>query len=462
MLRTVAILGLLTAVVPFGQGARRATAGEGYALVHLGRHVKSTGLGPKMEALRDRIQETLKYYESYRLNTRDHSPWQAMHMVIAYGVKTKVHVGDPRGEARHAIGLLCFNQPFSGGQILRVEGGRPVAAMGAGLQGHEGQLLAVLAQAKLKRDYPLVVGRARFTVDDLVESEKLTCRADQELTFKLIGISHYLPSDAKWQSDDGQTWTIERMIREEIAQPIQGAPCGGSHRLMGLSYAVRRREKHDKPLTGEFRRAATYLADYHRYAFELQNGDGSFSTSWLDYRNDRGDTARRLYTTGHIAEWLAFSLSPAELREPGMVRAIDYLTHVLWENRNEQLDIGSLGHSLHALALYDRRAFKIEKTPSNPSPKADGVPISEGDRNQPESNRGGQPENADDGGALPLLRAPDATAPGASSDRREAPSARAAITLRRIGRPSVPSPSPVPHVSSDTGPLLIPPQPLRK
>jgi len=54
-----------------------------------------------------------------------------------------------------------------------------LGVIGVGLQGHPGQLLAVLAQAQLRRDYPIWVAGREFKVDDLIENEKLTCRGGQ-------------------------------------------------------------------------------------------------------------------------------------------------------------------------------------------------------------------------------------------------------------------------------------------
>ena len=124
-----------------------------------------------------------------------------------------------------------------------------------------------------------------------------------------------------------------------------------------MAHAVRKRQKEGKPLDGEFGRAQQYLQDYHRWAFRLQNPDGSFSTQWLEYRESRPDIERRLQTSGHIFEWLAFSLSEEELRQPDAVRAVDYLTTLLSSRRERNWSIGPLGHGLHALALYDERGL---------------------------------------------------------------------------------------------------------
>ena len=68
---------------------------------------------------------------------------------------------------------------------------------------------------------------------------------------KLIGLVHYLPPDTTWKNNMGQTFDIPRLIREELKQPIVGAACGGTHRLMGFSYAVQKRKKQGLPITGQ-------------------------------------------------------------------------------------------------------------------------------------------------------------------------------------------------------------------
>src|SRR5690606_19525961 len=112
----------------------------------------------------------------------------------------------------------------------------------------------------------------------------------------------------EWLNDRGETWSIPRLIRSEIGQPINGAACGGTHRLMGLSYAVYKRHQAGKPIVDWWARAAKYIRDYHRYTWTLQNRDGSFSSDWFRRRADWGGLDRKFQTTGHILEWLVFSL----------------------------------------------------------------------------------------------------------------------------------------------------------
>ena len=312
-------------------------------------------LTPELEALKIQLRQCLAYYYFRPENVAVRSPWGAMHAMLAYGVDTKLIVGD---QQVNAVGYLCYNGVCNGQQLFSVSPeGRLQAHIGPGVQGHAGQFLAMLAQSRVRPDYPIRVGNRMFTVADLIEHEKETCRPASELTFKLIALVHYLPSEARWRSNDGQWWDIPRLIKEELAQPIVGAACGGTHRMTGFSYAVRKREARGEPLEGQWLRAKKFVDDFHEYAFKLQNPDGSFSTDWFAGRADFGPISRRLETTGHITEWLAFSLSPQQLVEPRMIHSVAYLTRLLWENRQEKWGIGPLGHGLHALAIYDERVF---------------------------------------------------------------------------------------------------------
>lgn len=312
-------------------------------------------LTPEQEVLRKRVQNTLaSYYQNWTLNTRDHTPWEVMHAIIAYGVDTRLN---SNGRYTTAMGHLLFSGVSGGQSIVSLKNGRPYMQRGVGVQGHSGQFLAILAQSHLQRDYPLHVSGHDFTLEDLIAAEQYDCESGTELTFKLIGLMHYLPSDATWTNFQGQTWSLDRLVREEIVQPVRGAACGGTHRLMGLAYAVRKREQRGEPVTGIYEEARKYLEQYHKYTFGLQNPDGSFSTAWFVRRESRLDLDRRLQTTGHILEWLCFSLSDEQLRDPRVTRAVRYVTDLLLDESGHQWEIGHLGHALHALQLYNERIY---------------------------------------------------------------------------------------------------------
>jgi hypothetical protein len=311
-------------------------------------------LTPELKALREKVRDALAHYYQQPENVASRSPWGAMHAMIAYGVDTELIA---QNKKVNAIGYLCYNGNCNGQTLFWVQNNKLQTRIGPGVQGHAGQFLAMLAQSRVRTDYPMKADGYDFKVADLIEHEKYTCQPRTELTFKLIALTHYLKSDDKWKSFEGQDWDIPRLIKEELAQPIIGAACGGTHRLTGFSYAIHKRQQRKEPMDGQWLRAQKFIDDYHTYTFRLQNPDGSFSTNWFEGRGDEGPPSRRLETTGHITEWLAYSLNDEEVRDPKMIKSVDYLASLLLNGRNEKWSIGPLGHGLHALAIYDERVF---------------------------------------------------------------------------------------------------------
>lgn len=338
-------------------------------------------LTPQLKSLRTRVRSVLKGYYLKPLNSQEHDPWEVMHGMLAYGVHSRIRQGGPRGDYITAVGWLCYNRPCKGQSLLYVSPeGHLRAKQGVGLQGHMGQLLAMLAQCRVSADYPIRVGDRDFTIQDLIEAEKATCYPKSELTFKLIALTNYLDLDATWVNDQGLEWDIPRLIREEIAQPIRGAACGGTHRLSGLSLAVKARRKSGEPLDGEYARAAEFVKNYQNYAFRLQNRDGSLSTKWFQGSGDESDTDRRVKTTGHILEWLVYSLSDEELRDQRTIRSVTYLANLLYSNYSHEWEVGPVSHATHALLLYDERVFQPFDPPGQTVVSKDDTSNSVGSR----------------------------------------------------------------------------------
>jgi hypothetical protein len=331
--------------------------------VQLGRDGKP--ITPELSALRAKVARTLTLYEAKHLNARDHSSWEVMHGLIAYGPRTQIFRDGPGGPTVNAMGWLCWGARCRGDVLITLVDGKPHARYGVGLQGHDGQYLSMLAQWKVRPTSPMRIEGKDLTVQDYIDEEMASCQSGKELTFKLIALSHYLPSDAKWKSRNGEDWTISKLLKAEIEAPVHGAACGGTHRLFGISQAYKIRLKRGEPLDGEYARAHKYISDYQRYTLNsLQNPDGSFSTEWFRHKADRtGDVDRKLQTTGHILEWLAWSLPDEQLRNPKVTKAVDFLAGTLLAEPDRSWSIGPWGHGLHALMIYHDRMFTESPLP---------------------------------------------------------------------------------------------------
>lgn len=321
-------------------------------------------------SLREPLERCLKMHEQMRLNTRDDGAWSIMHSFLGWGPGTEVHVGGPRGQRVNAIHWITQNQPCMGRPLFYLSGDHLRGREGPGFQGHPAQFLAMLAQTGIDASYPIRVNGRDFTVADLVKEEQLTCRQDTELTFKLIGLSYYTPTDTKWKNEQGEAWDFSRVVQIELASPINGAACGGTHRLMGLTFSLAQRRKEGKPIEGQWWRADRYIHDYQRYIMTLQNSDGSFSSEWFKRRADRGDLDRRVQTTGHMLEWLVFSLPDEGLYQPHVLQAVHFLATTLTQHRFHEWEVGPKGHAARALRLYHTRVFAHGASP--PMARRDG------------------------------------------------------------------------------------------
>jgi hypothetical protein len=304
--------------------------------------------------LRTEINQLLRYFIQHPESTTRRSPWAVMHAILPFGVEAELAAGNRRV---NAIGWMSYNGLCKTQRIFQPTKSGFRTNLGPGVQGHEGQFLAILAQSKVAPNYPLKVGDRSYTVNDLVRYEMATCREKSELTFKLVGLSYYLEPDQRWRDNQGGNWSLEKIVAEELEQPVVGAACGGTHRLMGLTFSLLQRKQAGLPINGHWERSEQFLNEFVAYAFSMQNPDGSFSTDWFEARANDPNVERKIQTTGHILEWLIYTLPEDQLQSPPIQKAIRYLLSTLGAEPGRDWPIGPRGHSLRALALYNQRVF---------------------------------------------------------------------------------------------------------
>ena len=314
-------------------------------------------LSSEQMRLRTEINQLLRYYIQHPETTTRRSPWAVMHAILPYGVEAELAAGNRRV---NAIGWMSYNGLCKTQRIFQPTKSGFRTNLGPGVQGHEGQFLAILAQSKVAANYPIKVGDRSYTVNDLVRYEMATCREKSELTFKLVGLSYYLEPNQRWRDNQGGSWSLEKLVAEELEQPIVGAACGGTHRLMGLTFSLLQRKQAGLPIDGHWERSEQFLNEFVAYAFSLQNPDGSFSTEWFEARANDPNVERKIQTTGHILEWLIYTLPDEQLQTPPVQKAIRYLLGTLGAEPGRDWPIGPRGHSLRALALYNQRVFGAE------------------------------------------------------------------------------------------------------
>ena len=165
--------------------------------------------------LRAEINQLLRYYMQHPETIARRSPWAVMHAILPYGVEAELSAGNRRV---NAIGWMSYNGLCKTQRIFQPTKSGFRTNLGPGVQGHEGQYLAILAQSKVAPTYPLKVGNRTYSVNDLVRYEMATCREKSELTFKLIGLSYYLDQDQQWRDNQGGSWSLEKLVAEELEQ----------------------------------------------------------------------------------------------------------------------------------------------------------------------------------------------------------------------------------------------------
>ena len=339
-------------------------------------------LSPGMAALRDQVRRTLAAHRGQVLSTADNTVTEIIDACRAFGCHTEVFEANALRKKLNGITCLTWNYPCGGFAPLTICDGHITGRIGYGYQECPGELIAALALARVQPTYPVRVGEEVRTVADLVEYEKLACREGGDKSLSLIGLTYYADKDPAWHNRLGEEWTLERVVKDELAEPVVGAAWGGTPRLMGLSYAVRQRQKRKLPITGQYRRAHDYISRFHDHALALQNSNGSWSPHYLAAQGTSRDPAALLASTGRILEWLAYSLPDERLEEPGVIRAVQFVNQMLSSGRYGQNvkglrteEIDAVMHALAGLRYYDDRYFKPADPPPAPAtPTAPATP----------------------------------------------------------------------------------------
>ncbi len=224
---------LVTGCAPSGQGASSST---------------SLSAVPDDQLLLHDLDDVLQFtYQNRILDLSQHAAWQILHGVLAYQRDFRVRNDDQL--------VSAVDYVLAGGRMkgwtMEVVTDRPSGRRGLRAilepgsksgQGHADQWLAILAQCDLPADQPIQVGDQTLTMHDFVSQVQwdVPRNLDREYSWTLIGLTHYLPTDAAWIAADGQQWSIERLVQIEAEQELGPSACGGTHRLIGLTMALQR------------------------------------------------------------------------------------------------------------------------------------------------------------------------------------------------------------------------------
>jgi hypothetical protein len=342
------------------------------------------------EELVERLDRAIENgFRNRRLNTREHAAWQIVHAVIPFG--RNLLIEDPQGRVVRAMDYLFEGGVMSGWNLhpgAKFSDGRTgiVAILEEGTstgQGHKDQWLGYMAvssvthsNAPLLPDTTLKVRGEEHTIRDWIDQIKLDIHDGTEHGWSLMALSQYLSPEDKWTAGDGQEWMLDRVMAVEAARDFRAGSCGGTHALGGLTITLlnfitqtgatiaedgpdagKLIDKNGELVTGGYAAANDRIQEAIKLAREYQQPDGSFSARYFQGAEHNRELEDRFRKTGHTLEFLCLSLSPEELSETWVRRAVIHLIDVLDRTEETPLECGSLYHGLSGLVLYRKRMF---------------------------------------------------------------------------------------------------------
>jgi hypothetical protein len=285
--------------------------------------------------------------------------WTVFHGILGLG---------PTFELKHpllgvqvnAVDYICSGSELRGLHFIPTEYGVDVETGEQFVsQGHQDQFIAEMAQCGLPADKPFIVQGKKYQLMDFVRHSQMRARvnANQELSWTIIVLGQYLGTDIAWTNSHGEKLRFEDLVRYEVDASVEKAACGGTHRLFGLNWVYNLHLQKGGKTEGVWKDLVDEQKKYQRLARTCQNADGSFSTEFFRGPGNGPDMQLRMNTTGHVLEWLAYSLPESELRAEWMERAVNRLALMFFEIQNQPMEGGTMYHAAHGLRIYYERRF---------------------------------------------------------------------------------------------------------
>jgi hypothetical protein len=316
---------------------------------------------PSTDPLAKRVYETREASRRRLLSTTEHTPWQIMHGMLALRQDFAIR---HNGKTVSGLDWIASGPMFRGESWFSTtpHGGEAHRySIPYAFEGHINQFLAMLSMSGLPLDHEFKTGSGVVTMRQMLKNAQMTVNEKEEVTWTLWALSRYLPSNAKWRNKNGESWSIERLVRIETAKSLTGAPCGGTHGLFALAHARNVRLRSGEPLRGAWLESEYKIRRYVRTARMQQNSNGTLSSNFFRGREYKSDFDKRMASTGHILEFLMIALPQEELSEPWVRRAIEATCNDLMANRRAYVSCSPLYHSVNALSIY------LDRVAANPA-----------------------------------------------------------------------------------------------
>jgi hypothetical protein len=311
------------------------------------------------------IDDALKFTHARRLDTSVNAAWQIIHGCIPFRQDFLIrHEGrDVRAIDFLFGGGMVEGWEFEPGIVLDESGRRGLRAIprpGSNRgQGHEDQWLGYLSGCAMPLETPITVDGVTYSLADYLAQieHDIPRNMLQEYSWTLMALATYRDHDHTWVASDGKEWNIDRLVEVELEQDLTSSPCGGSHRMVGLTMALNKRKAQGAPIEGVWKRLDDRVAELVARAREYQNADGALSSNYFARPGKSVDLADAMGSAGHVLEFLTVALDDEALREPWVTRAVQAQCKMFRQTKKVDVECGALYHSASALRIYRERIY---------------------------------------------------------------------------------------------------------
>jgi hypothetical protein len=315
---------------------------------------------PLADGPRSRIEAAIENVRERELLTTN-GFWTVFHGILGLG--PTVMLRNPEtGERVNAVDYICSGGDMRGLEFIQTKEGLDVRnwAGGQGVgQGHQDQFIAEMAQWGMPANQKFTVYGKEYSYMDFVHHTQMRARVtkNQELSWAILIIGQYLGIDISWTNLYGESLHYEDIVRYELDASVEQAPCGGTHRLFGLSWAYHLHLAKGGKKEGVWKDIRDKTIKYRDLAKRYQNPDGALSTNFFKEPGNAPDKQLRISSTGHMLEWLSLALPDDQLKEPWVQEAANALSLMILDLQGSPIESGALYHAVHGLLIYHARLY---------------------------------------------------------------------------------------------------------
>jgi hypothetical protein len=319
------------------------------------------------DELLKKIDDALDFtYDKRRLDLNQQAAWQIIHGALAFQRQFLVRDGD---HDVSAIDHVLAGGKMKGWNLRRGDlldestqryGIKSLLEQGTKTgQGHTDQWLGYLSDCQLPLETPIVVeGETQKIADWVAQIERDVYQEPiREYSWTLMVMTAYHPTDYQWTAGDGSQWSIDKLVEIELEHDLADSPCGGTHRMVGLTMARNRHLAAGGKSVGVWKECEDRIQQCIAKAHELQNPDGSLSSNYLQRPGNAPDLALEMGSAGHVLEFLTVSMDKDELQQAWVKRAVNSVCETFRKTKPVDVECGALFHAAHGLLLYREKMY---------------------------------------------------------------------------------------------------------